>query len=108
MLKALPDDGNPPSLLGLSESDQGILGAVGTIGAVITLYSESVLKSTGCGLPAGPLGLVGLAEGLSYLSVVGIGAFSLYRKVKTVSLSECNKSFHGTSIEYLTKGMSSI
>ena len=37
---------------------------------------------TGCGLPAGPAGLVGLTEGLSYLSVVGIGAFSAYTKLK--------------------------
>lgn len=70
--------------IGLGESDQGVLGAIGTVAALITFYSEYTLKTTGCGLPAGPLGLVGLAEGLSYLGVTGIGAFSLYTKVKTV------------------------
>ena len=47
------------------------------------LYSESVLFQTGCGLPAGPLGLVGAAEGISYLSVVGLVGYSLYTKIRT-------------------------
>lgn len=81
LLKA-SDDENEYFSVGLSESDQGVLGAVGTVASFITLYSEYTLKQTGCGLPAGPAGLIGLAEGLSYLSVVGIGAFSLYNKVK--------------------------
>ena len=68
--------------VGLSESDQGVLGAVGSVASLVTLYSEYTLKMTGCGLPAGPVGLVGLTEGLSYLSVVGIGAFSAYTKLK--------------------------
>ena len=68
--------------VGLSESDQGVVGAVGTVASLITLYSEYTLKMTGCGLPAGPAGLLGLAEGLSYISVVGIGAFSLFTKLK--------------------------
>jgi hypothetical protein len=69
----------------LGESDQVLLGVAGTLASVITLYSESVLKSTGCGLPAGPFGLVGAAEGVSYLGVVGVAAYSLYTKIKTVS-----------------------
>ncbi|KAF6252353.1 hypothetical protein COO60DRAFT_538484 [Scenedesmus sp. NREL 46B-D3] len=40
--------------------------AVGTV-----LWSEFVLKETGCGLPPGPYGLLGAAEGISYLSVLG-------------------------------------
>ena len=47
------------------------------------LYSESVLYSTGCGLPAGPFGLVGAAEGVSYLFTVGLVGFSLYTKITT-------------------------
>lgn len=70
----------------ISESDQGVLGTGGTMAALITLYSEFTLTQTGCGLPAGPLGLVGLAEGLSYLTVVGILGFSLVTKIKTVSI----------------------
>jgi hypothetical protein len=68
----------------ISTSDQGVLGAVGSVAALITLYSEFTLANTGCGLPAGPLGLVGLAEGLSYLGIVGIVGYSLFTKVKTV------------------------
>jgi hypothetical protein len=76
------DNQNEFFSVGMSESDQGVVGAVGTVASLITLYSEYTLKTTGCGLPAGPAGLLGLAEGLSYLSVVGIGAFSLYTKMK--------------------------
>lgn len=69
----------------LSESDQTVLGLLGTISSLIVFVSEYVLKTTGCGLPAGPFGLFGLAEGLSYLGVVGIAGFSAYTKVKTGS-----------------------
>jgi hypothetical protein len=69
----------------LAESDQTVVGVVGTLAGLITLYSEWTLKSTGCGLPAGPFGLVGLFEGLSYLGVTGLAAYSIVTKVKTVS-----------------------
>jgi hypothetical protein len=78
-------DGDDSTSSDLGESDQVLLGVAGTLASVITLYSESVLKSTGCGLPAGPFGLLGAAEGVSYLGVVGVGAYSLYTKIKTVS-----------------------
>jgi hypothetical protein len=71
----------------MSESNQGILGAIGCVASLTVLYSEFVLLNTGCGLPAGPYGLVGLVEGLSYLTVIGIAKLSLYTKNKTVSSS---------------------
>ena len=67
----------------LAESDQLILGVVGTIASLITLYSEYTLKMTGCGLPSGPFGLIGLVEGLSYLSVSGLVVYSVITKVQT-------------------------
>ena len=67
------------------ESDQIIVGVLGTVGSLVVFGSEYVLATTGCGLPAGPLGLFGLAEGLSYLGVVGLVGFSLFKKVKTGS-----------------------
>ena len=70
----------------MSESDQTLLGAAGTFASLVTFYSEFTLKTTGCGLPAGPFGLVGLVEGLSYLGVTGLVAYSLVAKVKTVSI----------------------
>jgi hypothetical protein len=83
-LNAVP---TPPNtdvvVIGLNESDQVVLGAAGTIAALVTLWSEYVLKTTGCGLPAGPAGLLGATEGVSYLSVVGVAAYSLYTKIKT-------------------------
>ena len=68
----------------LASSDQLVLGIGGTLAAFVTFYSEFTLKTTGCGLPAGPFGLVGLVEGLSYLSVAGIAVYSIVTKVKTV------------------------
>ena len=78
-------DETPASpIIGLAPSDQGVLGGAGTAAACVMLYSEFVLLTTGCGLPAGPFGLVGLFEGLSYLGVLGIGGFSIFTKIKTV------------------------
>ncbi len=71
------------AILSLSESDQTALGIVGTKLSLIMLVSEYVLKTTGCGLPAGPYGLIGAAEGISYLGVTGLAAFSIATKVKT-------------------------
>jgi len=76
--------GNDEFESSLSESDQTILGAAGTLAALIVFYSEFTLKTTGCGLPAGPFGIFGLAEGLSYLGVTGLVAYSVVTKVKTV------------------------
>ena len=69
----------------LSTNDQTVVGVIGLVASIITLYSESVLKGTGCGLPAGPYGLVGAAEGISYLIVLAIGAFSLYSNLSNDS-----------------------
>jgi len=79
------NDESDVSTVLLADSDQLLLGIASTTAGFITLYSEYVLKSTGCGLPAGPFGLVGAAEGVSYLGIVGMGAFSLYQKFKTGS-----------------------
>ena len=35
----------------------------------------------GCGLPPGPGGLLGAAEGISYLSCLGIAAWSLFNRI---------------------------
>jgi hypothetical protein len=78
------DDNISPSFLA-NESDQTLLGVVGTVAGLVTLYSEYTLKTTGCGLPAGPFGLVGGIEGVSYLGVVGFAGVSLYKKLKTGS-----------------------
>ena len=82
-LRAVDDENEVYPML--ADSDQTIVGVIGTLAGLITLYSEWTLKSTGCGLPAGPFGLVGLFEGLSYLGVTGLAAYSIVTKVKTVS-----------------------
>eukprot|EP01041_Mallomonas_annulata_P004150 gene4150-8251_t len=60
-----------------------IAGVSGTVSNLICGYSLFVLKTTGCGLPPGPFGLEGAAEGISYLVVIGIFLWSLVTKVKS-------------------------
>ena len=61
------------------------VGALGLLSNVVVDYSLYTLKTTGCGLPAGPFGLVGAAEGISYLAVVGLLGWSIFSKIKTGS-----------------------
>ena len=75
------DSSATPSLMGDSEST--LLGISGIIASVVMLYSESVLFQTGCGLPAGPFGLVSATEGISYLGVVALVGYSLLTKIRT-------------------------
>mmetsp|Transcript_27347 Transcript_27347/g.57745 ORF Transcript_27347/g.57745 Transcript_27347/m.57745 type:complete len:214 (-) Transcript_27347:2188-2829(-) len=84
-LNAEEGDSNDSSSPTLSDSDSTTLGIAGVLASMVMIYSESVLFSTGCGLPAGPLGLVGAVEGVSYLSVVGLVGYSLYTKFRTGS-----------------------
>jgi hypothetical protein len=65
-----------------TDADVGIGGCVS---CAIMTWSLVVLKDTGCGLPPGPGGLLGAAEGVSYLYVVGLVAYSAFIKVKTGS-----------------------
>lgn len=51
----------------------------------IMWWSLYTLKTTGCGLPAGPYGLFGALEGVSYLIVAGFVLASLYSKLTTGS-----------------------
>ncbi len=70
-LKSTQDENGGEKLESPSPSIDAILGIVASL---VVLYSEYTLKTTGCGLPAGPFGIVGAVEGLSYLGVVGICA----------------------------------
>lgn len=81
-LYASDDDSSSPQQE-LGDNDQVVLGSIGTLAALIVLYSEFTLKTTGCGLPAGPAGLVGAAEGISYLVVVALCGYSLKSKFQT-------------------------
>mmetsp|Transcript_37504 Transcript_37504/g.58583 ORF Transcript_37504/g.58583 Transcript_37504/m.58583 type:complete len:183 (-) Transcript_37504:630-1178(-) len=67
----------------LDDKTAGGLGAVGLFTSAVMLYSEYTLKTTGCGLPAGPGGAVGAIEGISYLAVLGLVGYSVFTKVKT-------------------------
>ena len=63
--------------------NEGLLLAAGLGGVVascVTGYSLYTLKNTGCGLPAGPGGIVGAIEGISYLGFAGLLGASAYSK----------------------------
>jgi hypothetical protein len=68
------DDGGSPA---------AIAGAGGIFASLVCFVSEFTLKTTGCGLPAGPGGLYGAVEGISYLVIVGLIGWSLFTKVST-------------------------
>ncbi|XWS42040.1 hypothetical protein CRYUN_Cryun17cG0134600 [Craigia yunnanensis] len=55
--------------------------AGGLVANPVIAWSLYTLKTTGCGLPPGPGGMIGA----SYLVVVGIVGWSLYTKAKTGS-----------------------
>ncbi|KAI7844249.1 hypothetical protein COHA_002047 [Chlorella ohadii] len=67
----------PPSGMQLA------IAAAGLAALPVVAWSEWVLKSTGCGLPPGPSGLLGAAEGVSYLVVGGVVLWSLATKLST-------------------------
>lgn len=68
------DDGGSPA---------AAIGALGIFASLVCFVSEFTLKTTGCGLPAGPGGLYGAVEGISYLAIVGIIGWSAYTKATT-------------------------
>ena len=51
----------------------------------VMYWSLYTLKTTDCGLPAGPFGLFGAAEGISYLIVAGVVVAALVKKATTGS-----------------------
>lgn len=76
----------PPTTLSLSEQDDdavtdgntiSLLGTVGIACQPIVWISLGFAANTGAGLPAGPFGLLGAVEGLSYLIVVGLVALNI-------------------------------
>ena len=67
------------------QRSDAFVGIGGCVSCAIMTWSLVVLKDTGCGLPPGPGGLLGAAEGVSYLYVVGLVAYSAVKKAKTGS-----------------------
>lgn len=73
---------HPPTSL-LSPPQQKALIALSLPSLPLVAYSEYTLLITGCGLPPGPYGLLGAAEGVSYLVVATVVLASLYSKLTT-------------------------
>lgn len=74
---------NDDSSINSNDKNELIIGTTGTVANLICGYSLYVLKNTGCGLPAGPFGIEGALEGISYLEIVAIVCWSLITKVQT-------------------------
>ena len=64
---------------------QAVIGVGGCVAAGIMTWSLYTLKTTGCGVPPGPGGAFGAAEGISYLYVTGLIVYSAVKKVRTGS-----------------------
>lgn len=73
----------PHASLKLTPQQQKLVSAIAIPSLPILAYSELTLLRTGCGLPAGPYGLIGAAEGVSYLVISAIVILSLYSKFST-------------------------
>ena len=86
-VRAVADDDDAPKRRGDDENEGLLLaaGLGGVFASCVTGYSLYTLKNTGCGLPAGPGGIVGAIEGISYLGVAGLLGASAYAKKTTGS-----------------------
>jgi len=83
------NDGNGTSISPSSSFDFNSAGILGILASLVVLRSEFVLKTTGCGLPAGPYGLVGAIEGISYLGVAATAATAI---ATTVTINNDNNN----------------
>lgn len=57
--------------------------ALGLVANPIVLWSSYTVFTTGAGLPEGPGGALGAAEGVSYLVILGVIGWSIVTKVST-------------------------
>jgi hypothetical protein len=76
-------------LKAIEDKDATVIGGAGVIASCVMLWSEYTLKTTGCGLPAGPGGLLGALEGISYLFVIGLVGWSVFTKVRSCDSGPC-------------------
>lgn len=61
---------------------QTALAIIGLLALPVVGWSEFQLNATGCGLPPGPYGALGAAEGIAYLSVAGTVLWSLSQRIQ--------------------------
>eukprot|EP00966_Prymnesium_polylepis_P080532 1866067-Prymnesium_polylepis.1 len=66
-------------------SNAAAAAAAGLVANPVMWASLYSVATSGGGLPAGPFGIIGLTEGISYLVVVGFVGAALYKKATTGS-----------------------
>ena len=81
-------------------SFQSVLGIVGLASQPIVWVSLYFVKTTGGGLPAGPLGIIGLSEGIAYLVVLGLALAGIL--TDTTSTSTNNAYATSTKLSLVT------
>ncbi|KAK9797086.1 hypothetical protein WJX73_006883 [Symbiochloris irregularis] len=59
-----------------------LLATAALVAVPVVLWSEYTLKVTGCGLPPGPSGALGAAEGVSYIAVAAVAVWSLASAIR--------------------------
>ena len=69
-----------------ADASADVAAAVAGLGSNAVMWASLYsVATTGGGLPAGPFGVVGLVEGVSYLLVVGLAGAALYSRISTGS-----------------------
>lgn len=76
--------------------------AIGLISQPVVWTSLFFVATTGAGFPAGPFGLLGALEGLSYLVIVGTVSSSVYRKITNEDESFASRSRLSLMVEPLS------
>lgn len=80
-----PSHGRQTLRATLSPQQQTAVIAISAPAIPLVAWSELTLLTTGCGLPPGPGGALGAAEGIAYLVIAGVVALSLKEKISTGS-----------------------
>lgn len=78
-----PASASSASSVSTANTGQLAAGLLGLFAVPVVAWSEYTLRTTGCGLPPGPGGLLGATEGVSYLTVGALAVWSLVTKIST-------------------------
>ncbi|KAL0019875.1 hypothetical protein WJX79_007051 [Trebouxia sp. C0005] len=78
-----PASASSASSFSTANTGQLAVGLLGLFAVPVVAWSEYTLRTTGCGLPPGPGGLLGATEGLSYLTVGALAVWSIVTKIST-------------------------
>lgn len=67
----------------VGKTAQFLAGLAGLVAVPVVAWSEYTLQTTGCGLPPGPGGSLGAAEGVAFLTVGALALWSVSTQLRT-------------------------